>query len=37
MKMKNLNPIEQHIEKAVLAVAVLGAAYLVMGVQPRRR
>ena len=28
MKMKNLNPIEQHVEKAVLGLAVIGAAWL---------
>lgn len=28
MKVKNLNPLEQHVEKIVLAVAVLGAGYL---------
>jgi hypothetical protein len=28
MKIKNLNPLELHIEKIVLAVAVLGAGYL---------
>lgn len=29
MKVKNLNPVERHVEKAVLAVAALGSLYLV--------